>query len=125
MYWYQFFTRCEELVPIFHGEKFAKCQICGSTGLTCSHYKPSQAISACVHHKIFDGLTQKQIKLIRTELVKMTSEASLLPTDLKNIHQTVYITEAGEKCFLNCRHELHYCLNALEIKKNVKENFFS
>ena len=59
-------------------------------GLTCSKYKPGQAISACVLHKILDDLTQKPTKLIRTELVKMTSEASLLPTDLKNIHQTVY-----------------------------------
>ena len=25
-YWYQFLTRCEELVPIFHGVKFAKCE---------------------------------------------------------------------------------------------------
>ena len=32
-YWYQFFTRCEELVPIFHSEKFAKFEICGLTGL--------------------------------------------------------------------------------------------
>ena len=37
-YWYEIrdvlvpiFTRCEELVPIFHGVKFAKCEICGST----------------------------------------------------------------------------------------------
>ena len=30
-YWYQFFARCEELVPIFHGVKFATCKICGST----------------------------------------------------------------------------------------------
>ena len=30
-YWYQFFTRCEELVPIFHIVKYAKCEICGST----------------------------------------------------------------------------------------------
>ena len=29
--WYQFVTRCEELVPIFQGVKFAKCEICGST----------------------------------------------------------------------------------------------
>ena len=35
-------------------------------------------------------LTQKPTKLIRTELVKMTSEASLPPKDLKNIHQSVY-----------------------------------
>ena len=34
-YWYQFFTRCKELVPIFHSVKFAKCEICGSTGLQC------------------------------------------------------------------------------------------
>ena len=27
-YWYQFFTRCEELVQIVHGVKFAKC-VCG------------------------------------------------------------------------------------------------
>ena len=32
---YQFFTRCEELVQIFHGVKFAKCAICGSTVLSC------------------------------------------------------------------------------------------
>ena len=32
-YWYQFFMRCEELVPIFHSVKFAKCEICGSTKL--------------------------------------------------------------------------------------------
>ena len=25
--WYQFFTRCEELVPVFHGVKFAKCAV--------------------------------------------------------------------------------------------------
>ena len=31
MYWCQFFTRCEELVPIFHSVKFAKCEICGLT----------------------------------------------------------------------------------------------
>ena len=30
---YQFFTRCEELVPIFHSVKLAKCEICGSTML--------------------------------------------------------------------------------------------
>ena len=34
-YWYQFFTRCKELVPIFHSVKFAKCENCGSTGLQC------------------------------------------------------------------------------------------
>ena len=30
-YWYQFFTRGEELVPIIHGVKFTKCEIYGST----------------------------------------------------------------------------------------------
>ena len=29
------FTHCEELVTIFHGVKFAKCEICGSTKLSC------------------------------------------------------------------------------------------
>ena len=33
-YWYQFFTRCEELVPILHGVKFTKCEIYGSTVLS-------------------------------------------------------------------------------------------
>ena len=32
-YWHQYSTCCEELVPIFHGVKFAKCEICGSTRL--------------------------------------------------------------------------------------------
>ena len=32
-YWYQFFTICEELVPILHSVKFAKCEICGSKKL--------------------------------------------------------------------------------------------
>ena len=32
-YWYQFFTRSEELVPILHGVKFTKCEIYGSTKL--------------------------------------------------------------------------------------------
>ena len=32
-YWYQFFTRSEELVPILHGVKFTKCEIYGSTAL--------------------------------------------------------------------------------------------
>ena len=36
-----------------------------------------------------DDLTQKSTTPIRTELSKMTSVASLLPTDFKNIHQTV------------------------------------
>ena len=30
-YLYQFFTRCEELAPIFQGVKFTKCEIYGST----------------------------------------------------------------------------------------------
>ena len=39
-YWYEIrdilvpiLTRCEELVPIFHGVKFAKCETCGLTVL--------------------------------------------------------------------------------------------
>ena len=28
------FTHCEELVPIVHSVKFAKCEICGSTQLS-------------------------------------------------------------------------------------------
>ena len=32
-YWSQFFTCCEELVPIIHGVN-AKCEICGSTRLS-------------------------------------------------------------------------------------------
>ena len=76
---------------------------------TCSKYKPGRAISACLPNKILKDLTQKPTKLIRTELVKMTSEASLLPTDLKNIHQTVLqCTEAGERP--KSRRELHECL---------------
>ena len=43
-----------------------------------------------VKRKAIDDLTQKPTKLIRTELVKITAEASLLPTDFKNIHQTLY-----------------------------------
>ena len=35
-YCYQFFTRCEELVPIFHSVKFVKCEICGSTAVAGS-----------------------------------------------------------------------------------------
>ena len=49
-YWYEkcdvlvpFFTRCKELVPIFHSVKFAKCEICGSTGLQC-HLSPLKDI---------------------------------------------------------------------------------
>ena len=37
-YWFEIhhllvpvFTRCEELVPIVHGVRFVKCEICGST----------------------------------------------------------------------------------------------
>ena len=43
----------------------------------------------CVPHKILDDLKQKPTQLIRTELVKMTSESSLLSTGLKNMHKTV------------------------------------
>ena len=38
-YWYQFFTRCEELVPIIHGMKFTKCEIYDSTQLTLFLYR--------------------------------------------------------------------------------------
>ena len=31
IYWYQFFTAREELVPVLHVVKFTKCEICGST----------------------------------------------------------------------------------------------
>ena len=79
-------------------------------GLTCSKYKPGRAISTCVPHKILDDLTQKPTKLIRTEFAKMTSEASSLPTDLKNIHQTVY--RRKKKCFLNCLRADMSCINA-------------
>ena len=34
-HWYKSLTSCEELVPIFHNVKFAKCEICGSTMHTC------------------------------------------------------------------------------------------
>ena len=41
-YWYEicdvFFTRCEQLVPIFHNVKFAKCEICGATRLNVLLY---------------------------------------------------------------------------------------
>ena len=75
-------------------------------------------------HKILDDLMQKPTNLIRTELVKMTSEASLLPTDLKNIHQTVY--RSRRKMFPKLpksRHELHECRNDFEIK-TCKEQLF-
>ena len=80
-------------------------------GLTCIKNKPGRAKSACVPHKILDDFTQKPNKLIRTELVKVTSEASLLTTDLKNIHQTVY--RSRRRMFPKLpknRHELHKCL---------------
>ena len=32
-YWYQFFTRCEDLVPILHGVKFTECEIYSSVRL--------------------------------------------------------------------------------------------
>ena len=54
----------------------------------------------------------------------MTSEASLLPTDLKNIHQTVY--RSRRKMFSKLhmsRHELHECLNAFEVKTCKGELF--
>ena len=30
-YWYQFFTVCDDMVPILYSVKFTKCEICGST----------------------------------------------------------------------------------------------
>ena len=53
------------------------------------HKDQTQILCDSVKRKAIDDLTQKPTKQIRTELVKMTSEASLLPTDLKSIHQTV------------------------------------
>ena len=78
-------------------------------------------MSACVPHKIMDDLTQKPTKLIRTELGKLTSEASSLPTDLKNIHQTVY--RSRRKCFLNCLRADMSCMNAFEVKTCKGELF--
>ena len=54
----------------------------------------------------------------------MTSEASLLPTDLKNIHQIVY--RSKRKMFPKLskgRHELHECLNAFDVKTCKGELF--
>ena len=42
-------------------------------------------LSDSVKRKAIDYLAQKSTKQIRTELVKMTSEASLLPKGLKSI----------------------------------------
>ena len=54
----------------------------------------------------------------------MTSEASLLPTDLKNIHQTVYRSRRKIVPKLpKSRHELHECLNAFEVKTCKGELF--
>ena len=87
-------------------------------GLACSKYKPGRAISACVPHKILDDVTQRPTKLIRTELVKMTSEASLLPTDLMNLHQAVY--RSRRKMFSKPPKSM----NAFEVK-HVTNNYFS
>ena len=84
-----------------------------------------RAISACEPLKILDDLTQKPTKLIRTELVKMTSEASLLPTDFKKIHQTVF--RSGTKMFPKLpksRHELHEvntCKELIFLAKDTKK----
>ena len=80
-----------------------------------------QAISAFMHPEILDDLTQKPTKQIRTDIVKMTSEASLLPTDLKNIHQAVY--RSRRKCFLTCLRADMSCMNAFEIKACKGELF--
>ena len=42
-------------------------------------------LSDSVKRKAIEYLAEKSTKQIRTELVKMTSEASLLPKGLKNI----------------------------------------
>ena len=70
----------------------------------------TQILHDSVKCKAIDDLMQKPTKQIRTELVKMTLEASLLPTDLKNIHQTVY--RSRSKCFLNCLRADMSCMNA-------------
>ena len=68
------------------------------------------------------NFSQNPAKLIRTELVKMTSEASLLPTDLKKIHQTVY--RSRRKMFpINCLRADMSCKNAFEVK-TCKEELF-
>ena len=54
----------------------------------------------------------------------MTSEASLLPADLKNIHQTVYRSRRKMLPKLpKNRQELHECLNDFEIKTCKGELF--
>ena len=45
-YWYQFFTRCEKLVPIFHSVKFGKCEICGSTQHIDTYFPILTALAA-------------------------------------------------------------------------------
>ena len=47
------------------------------------------AFYVTVISKVSDDLSQKPTKLIRTELVKMMSESSLLRPDLESIHQSV------------------------------------
>ena len=39
-YWYHFFTRAEELVPIIYSVKFTKCEIYGSTRLILIRNRP-------------------------------------------------------------------------------------
>ena len=56
----------------------------------------------------------------------MTSVASLLPTDLNNIYQTVY--RSRRKMFPKLptpksRHKMHECLNAIELKTCKGELF--
>ena len=50
-YWYQFFTRGEELVPIIHGVKFTKCEIYGSTQLYYRHHDIPGA-GDCIYHDV-------------------------------------------------------------------------
>ena len=59
-------------------------------------------------------IRRKNDTAIRTELVKMTSEASLLPSDLKSKHQPV--KRSLRKCLSNRRLELQENFTGMEIK---------
>ena len=57
-YWYQFFTRCKELVSIRHSVKFAKCEICGSTKLTGKRMTIWYSIACAsinTHYDVYNG----------------------------------------------------------------------
>ena len=81
--WNQFFKRCEELVPIFHGVKFAKYEICGSTYTSSGckqHATPRQfAKKKAQTHKGYD--------LISTALVNAT-----LLVDLRLNHASLALS---------------------------------